>query len=790
MSQPDLPVLYQPRWPRLVATLVFILAALTVCAPMLAGKFLLGDDQMNVGYGFRSYAAEYFHQNGSIPQWNPYQFGGMPHIAAMHGDIFYPTAWLRLVLPIDTAINIGWFVHFVLAGLFMYFFLRSLRLGWAAAVTGGVAYELTGILASLASPGHDGKLYVSALAPLAFFALVRAIRDRKLWGYGLLALVVGLGMLSPHYQMTYYLLVALGLWTLYLVFFDPERPTDVRWPVPLALAALAVVLGLGISGVQAMPFLEYIPYSPRGAGGPSAGWDYATSYAFPIKELPTVILPEFNGILGNYWGGNALKAHSEYIGVAVLVLAVIGLGGGGRRRLLIGLGTIAFLFLLVSWGAHFPFYRLWYEVMPMMKKVRAPGMAFYLVALIICVYTAIGVERLLKGEVRWRTLAIVTGILGGIAVLGAVGGLQTVGEVLVIPEQTGRLAANEPALRAGSLRLLLAVGATAVVLWVILKGHLRGAGAVAALVILVAGDLWSVDRKFFPFHPPAAELFRSDPVIDRMHTAKAPFRVFDTGPWVPARRGHPFYLYSQMIAHRLPSVLGYHGNEVRFYDDLMGGKNVWANALNLNLWDLLAVRYLIVADSQPIPGFHVALGPALTVGNDSVYLYEQDSIPPYARVLSAAAKVPDEQLVPTVADPRFPIASVVLFSDSTSVAPDPITGSFIPPAPVTAEVVDWAPGKMRITLTGAAARPTYLLVSETWYPDWTATVDGLPAPVHRGDGALITVVLPPGAREVSLVFHDDGYAKGKIVTLISTLLAFGLVLVPAVRRRRGVTAGV
>ena len=746
---------------------------------MLAGRFLLGDDQLNVGYGFRAYAAEYFHQNGSIPQWNPYQFGGMPHIAAMHGDIFYPTAWLRLILPIDTAINIGWFVHFVLAGLFMYFFLRALRLGWAAAVTGGVAYELTGILASLASPGHDGKLYVSALAPLAFFALLRAVRDRKLWGYALLALSVGLGLLSPHYQMTYYLLVALGLWTLYLVFFDPERPADLRWPVPLSLAAAAVLLGLGISGVQALPFLEYIPYSPRGAGGPSAGWEYATSYSFPIKELPTIILPEFNGVLENYWGGNALKAHSEYIGVAVLILALIGLGGKERRRLLLGLGTIALLFLLVSWGNHFPFYRLWYEVMPMMKKVRAPGMAFYLVALIICVYAAIGVERLLKGEVRWRSVAIMAGVLGGIAVLGVAGGLQTVGEVLVIPEQTGRLAANDPALRAGSLRLLLAVAATSVVLWLVLKGHLRGLGATAALLLIITGDLWSVDRKFFPFHPPAAELFRADPLLERLESVRPPFRVLDAGVYRPAT----------LIAHRQQLVLGYHGNEIRFYDDLLGGKNVWANAGYPGLWNLLSVRYIITRDSVTFPGLHYVMGPVQT-GNGPAFLFEQDSTPPYVRVLSAAAEIPDDRVVATVIDPRFPYESVVLFPDSSSVAPDPIQGSFVPPSPITAELAEWAPGRMRITLAGSTARPAYLVVSENWYPDWKATIDGQPAEVHRGDNTLITVVLPPGAREVSLVFHDDGYGKGKLVSLISTLLAFGLVLLPAVRKRRGMTASV
>ncbi len=73
----------------------------------------------------------------------------------------------------------------------MYLFLRALRVEWTAALVGGLAYELTGIVASLVKPGHDGKLFVSALAPLALLALLKAIRGRNPAGYALFALIVG-----------------------------------------------------------------------------------------------------------------------------------------------------------------------------------------------------------------------------------------------------------------------------------------------------------------------------------------------------------------------------------------------------------------------------------------------------------------------------------------------------------------------------------------------------------------------------------------------------------------------
>lgn len=764
----------EPAKPALLAWLVFTLAAATLCWPMLAGRWLLGDDQYIAGYGFRRFGAEMFRTTGHIPEWNPYLFGGLPYVAAQHGDIFYPTAWLRWFLPIDTAMNLGFAFHLVLAGAAMYALLRGLRVGWSGAVVGGLSYEMTGIVASLVKPGHDGKLFVSALVPFAFLALLRGIRDRRAWGYGLLALVVGLGMLSPHYQMTYYLLVATALWSLWLVFLDPERPADTR-PIPtLALALGAVLLGLAIAALQVLPFLAYLPYSPRGAGGPSGGWTYATGFSMLPEELFTTVLPQFNGVLQNYWGRNFFKLHTEYVGASVALLAVLGVTDRRRKPAVMALGAIAALFLLVAFGGHTPFYRVWYEVMPMMKKVRAPGMAFFLVAFPLAVFAGFGTDRVLRRAASARSVAVATGILVGLAFLGAIGALQAIAGLLATPEQAARVAENAGALRLGSIRLLLATAAAAAVLWAIRTARVGGWPATALLALVVVADLWSVDRLFFEFKPPAAELYRDDAITGRIRREAGPFRVLDGG----------VYQGSYLMAHDIQSVLGYHGNEVRYYDELLGGKGEWRNATNLNLLDLLSVRFLLLPAAQAVPTFRQVLGPVTTTPGSVGVLYRRDTVPPYVRVIPAAAKLAEEQLIPTIIDPRFPNSSVVVYSETTSVAPEPIRGALPPPPPVRATLAEWAPGRMRITLAGRGDKPAYLLVSETWYPDWRATVDGRPAPVHRGDYALISVVVPPGAREVRLRFHSAAYARGKLVSLLALLGTFGLLAAPVLRRRR------
>jgi hypothetical protein len=779
-STPDTSSTWAPR--RAATPVAFTMLTVWVVVlflPAFAGHFLAGpeSDQIWTGIPFRWFGAESWRRTGHIPLWNPYLFGGLPFVGAMHGDIFYPTAWLRLLVPVDTALNLGFAAHLVLAGWFTFLFLRRLPVSWTGSLVGGTAYQLAGILTSLVRPGHDGKLYVSALLPLILLALVLAIRERRLEGYGLLALGTALGILSPHLQMMQYTLILAGLFALYLALLDERRPERPAQRVAaLALALGAVALGFGGALIQLWPFYEYMPYAARSAG--AQGWEYATSYAMPPVNIVDWLVPEFTGILEHYWGSNFFKLHSEYVGAATLTLAVVGLGGRERGRLRWFLVAAGVLFLLVSLGGHTPFYRLWYAIVPGVKVTRAPGMAFFIPTFVFATFAAFGVERLERGHGRHLLLAAI-GAAALLLLLGASGGLGHVAERLADGSGRGSAfaAANADATAFGAVRSAVVVAVAAGIGLLMLRGRVAVPAAALALAVLVGADQWWNARRFFAWSPPAAQLYRDDAITRRLAATPLPWRVLD----FPDQNG--VYPTAFLMGKGIPNALGHHGNELHRYDELLGGKNRWTNVLgHTRLWNLLAVRFVLLPVNIPVPGYHIVLQGETSRGAAAV-LYEADSVPPYARVIRAALKVPEEQIVPTLMDGRLDYSRLLLLPADAPV-PTGRLDSLPPPSPSRATVTTWEPGRMTVRLDPVPAADAWLLVSENWYPDWRATVDGREASVLRGQGTFVSVPLPAGAREVRLHVASASYRRGALATLASLLGILAWVIVPPVARRR------
>jgi hypothetical protein len=772
---------FVPARPNLVALGILSIFIVILSLPMLSGQWLAAPygDQYSSAYAFYAWEATEWRSAGSLPLWNPMIMGGLPFIAVVtHGEILYPTALLRAFLPVHVVMNLAFFIHYILAGYFTYLFLRRLAVSWTGAVTGALAYQLSGILISLVQPGHPGKLFVSALLPLTLLALVVALRERRVWGYPLLAVAVGLCLLSPHVQATYYLLIAAALFAVYLTFgetsTEPMRPRLTRLGVTLA----AVIAGFGIAAPQILPFLEYIPHSPR-ATAYSVGYAGSTSYGIPWDHVPEFFLAGFTGAPEAYWGSNPLKHHSEYLGLPVIALAILGFGDR-RRRLVWWMGGIGLLFLLIALGGATPFYHLWWAVMPMVKKTRAPGMVFFVVAFCTAMFAAFGVTRLEReGQGLWRHVRAWLIAAGAIAVLGVVGAFGRFALAIAPPERVADAAAHGDAIRLAAVVGAIMFAAIALLIWGRLLGKVPALAFAVGLPLMVGVDLWRDGRRFWTYSPPPHQgLYRTDDVIERLKQAPKPLRVFNLN----------VYPQNVLMAHGIPQVLGYQGNELRYYDELLGGRNVWQYLLTSpRLWELLAVRYVVLPDTAGLPGYHLALGPVSTAAGTRAFVYEADTVPPYARVVPGAAKVDAGAIPPTLSDPRLPgYDRVVFFASDAPINPLPLQ-DWPPPSSSTARVTAWAAGKMTIALDPPPRDSSYVLVAENWYVDWRATVDGRPAPVLRGDHALITVPVPAGTRTVELSYYSRTFARGKLIALVTLIVVLAGLVVPPVlaRKRRG-----
>jgi uncharacterized membrane protein YfhO len=72
----------------------------------------------------------------------------------------------------------------------------------------------------------------------------------------------------------------------------------------------------------------------------------------------------------------------------------------------------------------------------------------------------------------------------------------------------------------------------------------------------------------------------------------------------------------------------------------------------------------------------------------------------------------------------------------------------LPDAPLAAQVTSYTNAALSVGVDAPAAG--YLILSETWYPGWRATVNGAATPIEQVNGALRAVRVPAGQSVVEM----------------------------------------
>ncbi|MFH0921988.1 MAG: hypothetical protein V1913_16690 [Fibrobacterota bacterium] len=770
-----------------------LLLLLTLCffLPFIFSRDMIyGSDMVNGIYS-KIFYADFFSRFYTFPRWNPLSLSGMPTLDAFMGDMFYPLAFLNVMGGVDNmhkALGYKYVVSVFMAGCFMFLFLRkglSLRTGVALLFAVGFMFNTE--FTSHMFPGHDGKMFVISLLPLALFSLKRLLDTLDLRFIALLALSIGLMLLTSHVQTTYF-----TLWGLFFYFvFETVRGfLNGRDRKKAALRAgafaLAVGLGLGCGMVQFLPPYTFTKqYSVRGEGDKTS-YEHAISWSIHPEEAAALIVPEFCGFADKdqayegprYWGRNPFKLNNEYAGIVALAFAVFFIALYRRERFVLfwaGLGLFALVYAL---GGNTPFFYLFYALLPGVKLFRAPSMIMFWFSMALCVISAWGLDRLLGDMAAGKTdftkpakrLFIAFGVLTVLTLVAAAGQNAVYGfwKGLVFsgmgPDKTQAFNANYPSFVRGSLFAFLFGGSALIGLWAFLKGALKPGALIGLLMIIMVADLFRVDYYFFKLVDPLNFTGRNEPALNDL-AQKAVNEKFRVLP-VPGHAGD-----NEAQLYGLESVGGFHDNELKWYREFRGGQmsenfltqlqqgRVEGNAF----LDLLNVRYVIFR-----PGKDKGL----------VYAENQGALP-RAFCISQYDVVDSGAILSRLRDSAFPYRTRLLLTEKPGI--DIAQNNTLPCGRV--EKIEYT-GNRRVYEADMRA-PGLLVFSEIFLPYWQATVNGVRTKVLRADYALMAVALPAGKQRVEFAYESPNIARGAKITFASLAVCIALLCAGfALKRRR------
>ena len=125
--------------------------------------------------------------------------------------------------------------------------------------------------------------------------------------------------------------------------------------------------------------------------------------------------------------------------------------------------------------------------------------------------------------------------------------------------------------------------------------------------------------------------------------------------------------------------------------------------------------------------------------------------------------------------PRFDPSKSVLISER----PPPPAGTPGPGVPAFATFVE--DGLNRVVIRAGLPADGYLVLLDTYNPDWKVDVDGVPAPLMRANALFRAVHLNPGTHVVTFTYRPSQLYLG---ASISAVTALGLALWCVLERRR------
>jgi hypothetical protein len=253
----------------------------------------------------------------------------------------------------------------------------------------------------------------------------------------------------------------------------------------------------------------------------------------------------------------------------------------------------------------------------------------------------------------------------------------------------------------------------------------------------------------------------------------------------------PFIVGDALMLHGVRGVLGYHGNELGRYQALYGINDGYQSVANPNFWALTNAQYFYTnANTVPFPGAKLVAGPVRNAAGTMTYLFELPGSNPVAWIAPLIVALGDGPAQSTILNPNFDVRRVAIFDSAAPVHAKPLDSPIPILSSTHVRATRYDPGAIDLVVEGQVSAGSALIVSENYFPGWSATVDGRPFATARADFALIGIELPADAHTVSLRFDSPSYRLGQRISLtalaVATLMLVGGTLTD--RRRTAAAA--
>jgi hypothetical protein len=709
---------------------------------LLTRQFSLLTDReaVNQGYSWMHFTIASIRQ-GRLPIWDPYTLSGHSFVGEMQTAAFYPIHLLLALVPFNHASVLSpvtyhvWFAAtHALAACFMFVLIRELGLSRFSAFFGGICFSLGGYVAHMAWP----HLLESAVwMPLVFLFLLRALRaassrlaivDASIGG-----LMLGMSVLAGGLHvvlMDALVIVSAGIF--YACFAQPD--TESRKPAIFRTAmtvAVIGVVGLAAGAVQLFPSIEYSARALRFLGAKGA---LPANQPIPYADMNDQFLPQgitlflapfaFNGNAGTG------ETTSPYIGVFPLLAAIIGIRRYWRNRwvrYLAGLAVGAFLFSLgnFSW-----LHGVLFAIVPKLWNLREASRMVLVADFALAILAAYGVEALIvRSNGQESTKAGWPGL--NRTLLGIV---IACGAALFVPGIFGKPDTN-PWNALSILMIFASYG-----LFQYMEHGNRSRGVQAIMIGLILFDLSSRDWTAIN----RLELARTG--VDRMD------QLMSARPAAQFLNAQPGLFRVQVQTDPVPNIGDLFG--VPMIHPGGGATLPLDYARMMGFPDLLNVRYILAPAKEQKPG---------AVYQDQDWkVYENPSGYPRAwtvheaMVEPSAARAAERLGTPGFDARRTALTEVPVALESLAEgAREAVQASMITPTRMELEVDAQSRG--------------LLVLSETYYPGWRATIDGQSAPIYRVDSALRGLVVPRGHSRVVLRYAPASIYWGGLLTSVAFL---------------------